>query len=335
MHILGIVGSRRRLGNTEILVKEALKGARDEGASVEIIRLSDLYIQECNGCMACMLKNAPCRLKDDRNWLYDRLDEAQGLVVGAPSYHGWAPGIFSTIQFRTTGYRQFHVFAPDKGKTKKAVTLAAAGGVAIAGNVIPALNVLVHRMGFEPLASFIAGSQGPGEVLLPERETIIREVNRLGRDLVFDWKGETDRLSEGVHKLRCWDWASHGYAEEKLSTVEDCCPFCFGQGVVNYSWFHTNPLPPGEVECAFCHYSRGRVEVVGGKARFNLKKKPDEDIIRDWEWRKTVWHRESGVLYQERRAEFLERRAAYGQFEPEWSVPEGREANRPSAIFSP
>ncbi len=147
---------------------------------MEIIRLSDLYIQECNGCMACMLKGAPCRLQDDRNWLYERLDAAGGLVVGAPSYHGWVPGIFGTIQFRTTGYRQFSLFAPDQGRVKKAVTLSAAGGVAIAGNVIPALNVFVHRLGFEPLASFIAGSQGPGEVLLPEREAIIGEVNRLG-----------------------------------------------------------------------------------------------------------------------------------------------------------
>ncbi len=333
MHVLGIVGSRRRLGNTDVLVKEALRGARDEGASVEIIRLSDLYIQECNGCMACMLKDAPCRLQDDRNWLYERLDAAGGLVVGAPSYHGWVPGIFGTIQFRTTGYRQFSMFAPDQVTVKKAVTLSAAGGVAIAGNVIPALNVFVHRLGFEPLASFIAGSQGPGEVLLPEREAIIAEVNRLGRDLVLDSRGETDRLSPGVHKLRTWDWSSHGHAEEKLSTVEDACPFCFGQGVVNYSWFHTNPLPPGEVECAFCHYSRGRVEMVDGRVRFNLRKKPDEDILRDWEWRKTVWHRESGVLFQERKPEFLERRAAYGRFEPEWAVPQGREANRPSLVF--
>ena len=56
MRILGIVGSRRKLGNTEIMVKEALKGARKEGADIALLRMSDLYIRECNGCEACVIK---------------------------------------------------------------------------------------------------------------------------------------------------------------------------------------------------------------------------------------------------------------------------------------
>lgn len=39
MKILGLNGSERKLGNTEILVKEALMGAEEEGAQVEMLRL--------------------------------------------------------------------------------------------------------------------------------------------------------------------------------------------------------------------------------------------------------------------------------------------------------
>jgi len=333
MNILGIVGSRRKLGNNEILVKEALSGARSEGASIKIVSLFDLYIEECNGCMACMLKQSPCRLQDDRDWLFQHLDEADSIIIAAPSYHGWVPGIISTIQYRVAypGYRHFDIFKEDKGITRKAITLSASGGVAIAGNVIPALNVFVHRLGFEPLASFLAGSQGPGEVLLPEREVVMREVNQLGRDLVLDQSGKTDKLSEGTRKLRTWDWASHGYGDEKLHTVEDSCPFCFSQSVCNFSWFHTNPLPKGEVECAMCHYSRGKPTTdKEGRVLHNLKIKSDEEIISDWKWRRTVWHQESGSLWQKRKRELQEKRSAYGRFKPWWSVPEGRNANRPS-----
>jgi len=333
MKVLGIVGSRRKLGNNEVLVKEALNGARSEGASIQIISLFDLYIEECNGCMACMLKQAPCRLKDDRDWLFQQMDKSDSLIIAAPSYHGWVPGIISTIQYRVAfpGYRHFDIFKTDKGINRKAVTLSASGGVAIAGNVIPALNVFVHRLGFEPLASFLAGSQGPGEVLLPEREIVMKEVYQLGKDLVLDWEGKTSQLSEGARKLRTWDWASHGYGDEKLHTIEDSCPFCFSQSVCNYSWFHTNLLPPEEIECAICHYSRGKPSTdEDGKVRLNLKKKPDEQIMRDWEWRRTVWHQESGPLWQQRKRELQEKRKAYGEFEPWWSVPEGRDANRPS-----
>nr|HDO81578.1 flavodoxin family protein [Candidatus Bathyarchaeota archaeon] len=41
MKVFGIVASRRRLGNSEILVKEALLRAKEMGAEVEAIRLTD------------------------------------------------------------------------------------------------------------------------------------------------------------------------------------------------------------------------------------------------------------------------------------------------------
>jgi multimeric flavodoxin WrbA len=40
MKILGLNGSERKLGNTEILVKEALMGAEEEGVQVEMLRQS-------------------------------------------------------------------------------------------------------------------------------------------------------------------------------------------------------------------------------------------------------------------------------------------------------
>src|SRR3990172_9496977 len=119
MKVLGLVGSRRKMGNTEILVKEALRGAQEEGADVDIIRLHDLYIQECNGCMACMLKDAPCMLKDDMNWFWDQLRASDGLVVGAPSYHGWMPGIFGLLQFRGGIIKPREHFGPERGPVGK------------------------------------------------------------------------------------------------------------------------------------------------------------------------------------------------------------------------
>jgi len=49
MKILGLNGSERKLGNTEILVKEALMGAEEEGAQVEMLRLTDYKILPCDG----------------------------------------------------------------------------------------------------------------------------------------------------------------------------------------------------------------------------------------------------------------------------------------------
>ena len=52
MKVLGLTCGRK-LSNTGILVKEALMGAQEMGAEVEIVRLMDLDIKPCTGCRLC------------------------------------------------------------------------------------------------------------------------------------------------------------------------------------------------------------------------------------------------------------------------------------------
>lgn len=54
MKVLGLVGSVRRLGNSEILTKEALMEAEQEGAEVEILRLTDYEVRACQGGGTCL-----------------------------------------------------------------------------------------------------------------------------------------------------------------------------------------------------------------------------------------------------------------------------------------
>ncbi len=51
--VLGIVGSPRRGGNTEILVKTALESASKAGAETEMIRLCEKVVGPCDGCASC------------------------------------------------------------------------------------------------------------------------------------------------------------------------------------------------------------------------------------------------------------------------------------------
>ncbi|MDD5616543.1 MAG: flavodoxin family protein, partial [Candidatus Methanoperedens sp.] len=53
MKIVGISGSPRTKGNTDILVQEALKAASELGAKTEFIALSGKKIKPCNGCGTC------------------------------------------------------------------------------------------------------------------------------------------------------------------------------------------------------------------------------------------------------------------------------------------
>jgi multimeric flavodoxin WrbA len=92
--VLGIVGSPRRGGNTEILVDEVLRGAREGGAIVEKVFLSDLDIAPCQACDSCE-ETGDCVQGDDMGQVLERMDRAQVWVLGTPVYW-WGP----TAQFK-------------------------------------------------------------------------------------------------------------------------------------------------------------------------------------------------------------------------------------------
>lgn len=85
MKILGIVGSKRKKGNTSYLVQEALEVARKEGLETELIFLSDYSINSCTGCEGCK-DTYRCILDDDMQKIYPLLMQADGIILGSPTY---------------------------------------------------------------------------------------------------------------------------------------------------------------------------------------------------------------------------------------------------------
>ena len=83
--VLGIVGSPRRGGNTEIMVDEVLRGAAEAGASVEKILLGTLDIGACRACDHCR-KTGACVQKDDMPTLLEKVRQSDVYVLGTPVY---------------------------------------------------------------------------------------------------------------------------------------------------------------------------------------------------------------------------------------------------------
>ncbi|MBC7098359.1 flavodoxin family protein [Candidatus Bipolaricaulota bacterium] len=52
MNVLGIVGSPRKRGNTDVLVSQVLAGARAHGAGTEKLYLDDVSIRPCKACFS-------------------------------------------------------------------------------------------------------------------------------------------------------------------------------------------------------------------------------------------------------------------------------------------
>ena len=102
--VLGISFGTRN-GNNDSICKEALKGAREQGAEIEFIRAQDLDIRHCTGCITCvkMLMNGwgnMCVHEDDFDWLAYRMFTADGIVVCDPIFETGATGLFHTVMDR-------------------------------------------------------------------------------------------------------------------------------------------------------------------------------------------------------------------------------------------
>lgn len=85
MKVLGIMGSPRIRGNTDILLDEALKGAQSLGAGVEKILADKLKISSCRECYGC-LKDGKCVIHDDMDGVYPKILAADVIIIGTPIF---------------------------------------------------------------------------------------------------------------------------------------------------------------------------------------------------------------------------------------------------------
>jgi multimeric flavodoxin WrbA len=83
LRVLGITGSPRRGGNTDLLLAEVMRGAASKGAEVKTVILSDMTISPCQHCDAC-LEAGRCRIEDDMQKVYAELERADRIVLASP-----------------------------------------------------------------------------------------------------------------------------------------------------------------------------------------------------------------------------------------------------------
>jgi multimeric flavodoxin WrbA len=86
MKALGLVGSPRKLSNTDLLVSRILDGTSAGNHLTDKLYLYDLDISPCVDCRACKKGNYQCAVNDDMQLLYPKLESADVIVFGTPLY---------------------------------------------------------------------------------------------------------------------------------------------------------------------------------------------------------------------------------------------------------
>jgi multimeric flavodoxin WrbA len=84
MRILGVSGSPRRGGNSDLILESILKGTEVDS---DLLYLSDIDFSSCVGCERCRNDKICTRFEDGLTPFYKVIQEAEGLVLVSPVHN--------------------------------------------------------------------------------------------------------------------------------------------------------------------------------------------------------------------------------------------------------
>lgn len=132
--ILVVNGSPQPQGNLHRMLE---KIARESGKSYEMVNLGNLSIEPCKGCVECAATNV-CVQPDDMAPLYERIVQADALVVGGAVYFGRLNAL--THVFLERLYPLRHRLPQTMGKLAAAVCVGAMDAERVVQEIIDFLE---------------------------------------------------------------------------------------------------------------------------------------------------------------------------------------------------
>lgn len=240
MNVLVLVASRRSPGNSELLALEAKAGAQEAGAATEIINISRLNIESCEGCLRCVFKGS-CSGEDDMEMLLKKMLKADGLIISAPVYLLSPTSVIKKIMDRAL---MASLYIDELAQRKRgALTITVAGKSDWNPLGTEMVNQFAFSYGF-PVFNYIeAYAPGPAEILL--QEELIKQVRQNGRDLVKYIKGEIGAREAAENQ--CPSCYSRSF--RFLGNNEVQCPICLAKGTLDEN--NKVVIPQSEVDDAF------------------------------------------------------------------------------------
>ncbi len=85
MKIIAFLGSPREGGNTELLLKETVKGIEESGYKVHIFNLNRMDITPCQNCGGCE-DTGVCIYDDDMSQIYEAIRGADRIILASPVF---------------------------------------------------------------------------------------------------------------------------------------------------------------------------------------------------------------------------------------------------------
>ncbi len=204
MKLLGIIGSPRKMGNCELMVKE-IAAAVPGSPKLSMVRLVEKDIRPCKACYRCL--TGDCPHQDDFKAVFQAILEADAVIVAAPAY---LRGTHSSLQrFLDRGLQAYrHV---DALYGKPAVAVAAAGVEDGEGSALLGVENFIRQLGLSLKGRAVVHATFPGDaIVFEEGRSAARRLAaalvspgrlRPRRGLVPRMQGDVFRIPRGDRRL--------------------------------------------------------------------------------------------------------------------------------------
>ena len=269
--VLGLIVSQRKLGNSEVLVKEIMESIPEE-CSLELIRLTDLKLEPCKACYRCLQPNTSCPTKDDFNYVMSKIKEADALIIGVPVYILGPHGYYKMLTDRLVGAENYSQYT----EGKPCVIVIPYGTKKWEGYSKAASLTMPRFLKMKVLDCWQIHATLPGESLLNQDN--LEYARGLGRDLFSDREYQYG-ARECIH---CGSDLFRLLPEKKVE-----CPICGAEGVLD-----SDNLPDFS-NSEYCRFSSHEMEehfkvwLVEMKNKFLAEKdnlKEVQKSYRDLNW---------------------------------------------------
>ncbi|MDD1772213.1 MAG: flavodoxin family protein [Methanomassiliicoccales archaeon] len=183
--VLGLNGSPRREGNSEFLLREALRGAASKGASIVQVDLAFMDVSPCRACDACF-SDGRCSLRDDMDQLYGLMEKADAIIIASPIYFSGMSSHTKTVVDRCQAlWARRNVLKEARAPGDGAIILVAAQPNAKFDNALSELRAFLIGIGVRPTEKMTLGGLDRKGMVADMPASLERAFD-IGRSLVPD-----------------------------------------------------------------------------------------------------------------------------------------------------
>jgi len=185
MKILGIMGSPRIRGNTDLLLDEALKGAQNHGAEVEKVIVDKLKISPCREYYGC-LRDGNCVIRDDMDDIYPWLLDSDAVIVASPIFFYGLTGQLKALIDRCQAlWARKYILKqdlPDSDRKGAFIAVGATRGKKLFDGAILTVKYFFEAIGVKYVDELLVpGIDKRGEIR--EHQTALSDAFELGKRL--------------------------------------------------------------------------------------------------------------------------------------------------------